>query len=139
MKSKELLLVDHNGHKEFSQFLHKMKSKELLLVDPNGHKEFSQFLHKMKSNNEQLLLVAHNGHTFDQNRFPNFIHEASASEYLNKTIFNEIVPNSRQLSFIKPGFHYKANATTTTQIESWAAILHANRFVLIRNWSLSWS
>ena len=54
----------------------------------------------MKSNNEQLLSVDHNGHTFDQNRFLNFIHEASASEYLDKTILHEIVLNSRQLSSI---------------------------------------
>ena len=45
----------------------------------------SHFLYKMKSNNEQLLLVAHNGHTFDQNRFLNFIHEASGSKYLDES------------------------------------------------------
>ena len=66
----------------------------------NAAEEVSQFLHKMKSNNEQLLSVVHNGHTFDQNRFLNFIHEASASEYLDKTILHEIVLNSRQLSSI---------------------------------------
>ena len=42
--------------------------------------EVSKFLYKMKSNNEQLLLVSYNGHTFDQNRFLNFVHEASGSE-----------------------------------------------------------
>ena len=61
--------------------------------------EVSQFLYKMKSNNEQLLLVAHNGHTFDQNRFLNFIHEASGSEYLDEssTFFGDSLPTSRKV------------------------------------------
>ena len=52
----------------------------------------------MKSNNEQLLLVAHNGHTFDQNRFLNSIHEASGSEYLDEssTFFEDNLPTFRK-------------------------------------------
>ena len=61
--------------------------------------EVSQFLYKMKSNNEQLLLVAHNGHTFDENRFLNFIHEASGSEYLDEssTFFGDSLPAFRKV------------------------------------------
>ena len=61
--------------------------------------EVSQFLYKMKSNNEQLLLVAHNGHTFDHNRFLNFIHEASGSEYLDEssTFFGDGLPAFRKV------------------------------------------
>ena len=46
--------------------------------------EVPQCLHKMKSSNEQLLLVAHNGHTFDLNRFLNFTQKANSSEYSEK-------------------------------------------------------
>ena len=61
--------------------------------------EVSQFLYKMKSNNEQLLLAAHNGHTFDQNRFLNFIHEAGGSEYLDEisTFFGDSLPAFRKV------------------------------------------
>ena len=64
----------------------------------NAAKEVSQLLYKMKSNNEQLLLVAHNGHTFDQNRFLNSIHEASDSEFLDEssTFFEDSLPAFRK-------------------------------------------
>ena len=44
-------------------------------------------------------MVAHNGHTFDQNRFLKFIHEASGSEYLDEssTFFGDSLPAFRKV------------------------------------------
>ena len=94
----------------------KFASPFLLLAYRKQSKKFHSVC--IKSNNEQLLLV---GHTFDQNRLLNFIHETSGSEYLEETsvFFGDSLPAFRNkcrslklvyiYKFIFPDDTYKAH------------------------------